>query len=524
MEQLHFDFVIIGSGLAGLTTAYHASKFGNVAIITKSASSVSNSWKAQGGIAAAYEDDDNPKYHLEDTLTAGRDLCDHDAVEVLVTEGVDRIKDLIQWGMPFDRENGKIILGLEGGHHHRRIFHAGGDATGKAVTEFMLNKVLEISNITFFENTTVLKLVVNNGECVGVHAFEYSRQKNILFTAKATVMATGGLSRIYTRSTNPFTATGDGIALAWEAGAKLADMEFVQFHPTALDLPDQDAFLISEAVRGEGAYLLNDKGERFMKSLHPLAELAPRDVVAFAIHNEMEKSDCEHVFLSLKHLNADKIKNRFSTIYQELLKSNLDLSKDPIPIAPAAHYLVGGVRTDLQGKTNIKRLYACGEVAATGVMGANRLASNSLLECMVFGKRVAQTIPTEEVLPSFSFSSKEEFQYDSNKEKLLLEEKNRIARIMSRKVGIVRTGEKLLEAIRELKSIRSKYELEQQEYNTSKIFRLAEISLLVAEGALWREESRGGHIRSDYKNENELFKVHSIQQKNKSLSTIPVRN
>ncbi|MDP4183898.1 MAG: L-aspartate oxidase [Bacteroidota bacterium] len=523
MKQLHFDFVIIGSGLAGLVAAYHASKYGRVAIVTKSASSVSNSWEAQGGIAAAFGEDDYPEFHLEDTLIAGRSLCDRDAVEILVNEGLDRMQDLINWGMSFDRENGKILLGLEGGHHHRRIFHSGGDATGKAVTEFMLKRVVQIPEITFFEYTTALKLLIENNECVGVHAFGYEKHESFLLTARSTIMATGGLSRIYNRSTNPYTATGDGVALAWEAGAQLTDMEFVQFHPTALNLPDQDAFLISEAVRGEGAWLLNEKGERFMTDLHPLAELAPRDVVAYAIHKQLEQSDCDHVFLSLRHLDPNKIKKRFSTIYNELLKCNLDLCKDLIPIAPAAHYMMGGVRTDLNGKTNIPRLYACGEVASTGVMGANRLASNSLLECMVFGKRAAEAASEE--LPSHSVSAQDftPFLYDQGKESLLLEEKNRIAKIMSRKVGIVRNRKGLEEAVRELQTICQNYEAVASEYNISKISRLAEVSLLVAQSALWREESRGGHIREDFKDEEERFHVHSVQQKNKILSTIPVR-
>ena len=390
IEIKEFDTIVVGSGLAGLTAAYHASKNGSVAIITKSQLDTSNSYYAQGGIAAVTAPEDSFESHIKDTLVAGRELCDLDAVQILVSEGQKCVQELIRLGMQFDKDNGDFVLGLEGGHSHRRILHAGGDATGKGLTSFMLKKVQEQINITAFEYTTVIELLVENQICSGVQAFDFVSGNNIIFRSKSTIIATGGLSRIYDRSTNPHTATGDGIVLAYQAGAQLSDIEFIQFHPTALYIPGEDAFLISEAVRGEGAWLLNTDGERFMQHIHPLAELAPRDVVAYAIYNQLQIHHSDFVYLTLKHLNPDTIKERFSTIYHTLLKYNIDLTKDLLPISPAAHYMVGGIQTDLHGETNIKGLFACGEVASTGVMGANRLASNSLLECLVFGKRAAE--------------------------------------------------------------------------------------------------------------------------------------
>ncbi|MFA5587295.1 MAG: FAD-binding protein, partial [Mariniphaga sp.] len=281
MQTVDFKTVVIGSGLAGLTAAFYSSNDGSVAMITKSRLDTSNSYFAQGGIAAAIADDDSAELHILDTIKAGRGLCDEDAVRILVNEGRERVLELIDAGMTFDHINGELVLGLEGAHSKRRILHAGGDETGKMLTNFVLGEVKKKTNIIPFEHTTAVKLLVNNGRIAGVQALNFQTGKNIIFRTKAVILATGGLSRIFSRSTNPYTATGDGIALAWEAGAQVADLEFVQFHPSALYIPGEEAFLISEAVRGEGAWLLNDKGERFMRKIHPLAELAPRDVVAY---------------------------------------------------------------------------------------------------------------------------------------------------------------------------------------------------------------------------------------------------
>lgn len=522
MQVLEFDTVVIGSGLAGLTSALHASNFGKVAIITKSGLDISNSYNAQGGIAAAIGDDDSTSLHMADSLKAGRGLCDEDAMEILVNEGKACVEELIEMGMPFDKENGKVILGLEGGHGKRRILHADGDATGMVLTRFMLQRVSAKKNIQAFENTTVVDLLVKDNVCYGVQALEFKTRKNIIFRAKAVIIATGGLARIYNRTTNPHTATGDGYALGYQAGAQLEDMEFIQFHPTALHLEHKDAFLISEAVRGEGAFLVNEKGERFMTQLNELAELAPRDVVSFAIFKEIEKSASEHVFLNLKHLDEETIKHRFSHIYEKLLDFRLDLTRDNIPVAPAAHYTVGGIKTDLNGQTSVKNLFAAGEVASTGVMGANRIASNSLLECLVFGKRAGITAANVKLLNSPDFHQKMFF-LDSENENLFLEKKNRIAKIMNNYVGIVRNRKGLEYAIEELQKIRDEFEEFNVEYNLNKLKNSTGICLLIAKAALLREESRGGHIREDFMQEDSRFKIHFIQQKDKEIQVEPVR-
>ena len=523
VEIKEFDTIVVGSGLAGLTAAYHASKNGSVAIITKSQLDTSNSYYAQGGIAAVTAPEDSFESHIKDTLVAGRELCDLDAVEILVTEGQKCVQEIIRLGMQFDKENGEFVLGLEGGHSHRRILHAGGDATGKGLTLFMLNRVQEQTNISAFEYTTVVELLVENQSCSGVQAFDFVSGNNIIFRSKSTIIATGGLSRIYDRSTNPHTATGDGIALAYHAGAKLSDIEFIQFHPSALYIPGEDAFLISEAVRGEGAWLLNQEGERFMQHIHPLAELAPRDVVAYAIYNQLQIHHSDFVYLSLKHLNPETIKKRFSTIYQTLLKYNIDLTSDLLPISPAAHYMVGGIQTDLHGETNIKGLFACGEVASTGVMGANRLASNSLLECLVFGKRAAEKANTEvklvSVLPEINI-----IHVDQTNENLFLETKNQIAALMSKKAGIVRSAKKLSDAIEELQAIKKLLPEEITEYNLLKIKHITDICTLICESAYIRTESRGGHIREDFQTEDPNLCSHLVRQTGQAFNFQKVRN
>jgi len=523
IEIKEFDTIIVGSGLAGLTAAFHASKKGSVAIITKSQLDISNSYYAQGGIAAVTDDDDTFESHIQDTLEAGRGLCDFDAVEILVSEGQQCVQEIIRLGMQFDKENGKFVLGLEGGHSQRRILHAGGDATGKGLTIFMLKMVQEQKNIEPFEYTTVVELLVDKQSCLGVQAFDFVSGNNIIFKSKATIIATGGLSRIYDRSTNPHTATGDGIALAYHAGARLSDIEFIQFHPSALYIPGEEAFLISEAVRGEGAWLLNQEGERFMQHIHPLAELAPRDVVAYAIYNQLQLHHSDFVYLSLKHLNPELIKKRFSTIYNTLLKYNIDLTTDLLPISPAAHYMVGGIQTDLNGETNIEGLFACGEVASTGVMGANRLASNSLLECLVFGKRAAEKATKEKhistVLPEINL-----IHVDVANETLFLETKNQIAALMSKKAGIVRSGKQLSEAIAELKILKNQLPEKVNEYNLLKIKHITDICILICESALIRTESRGGHIREDYQSENPSLCAHLIQQKDQEFKFQQIRN
>jgi L-aspartate oxidase len=522
MQIFEFDTVVIGSGLAGLTAAYYSSKFGNVAVVTKSELDTSNSYYAQGGIAAAIASDDSPDLHMKDTLEAGRGLCDEDAVRVLVNEGKERVLEMIDMGMQFDKKNSEFVLGLEGAHSRRRILHAGGDATGKMLTCFMLQKVKEQKNITHFEYTTAVKLLKNNGNIAGVQALDFKTGKNLLFKTKAVILATGGLSRIFSRSTNPHTATGDGIALAWEAGAKVSDIEFIQFHPSALYVPGKEAYLISEAVRGEGAWLLNPKGKRFMKDIHPLAELAPRDVVAFNIFRQIQESGKDYVFLSLKHLDPEKIKSRFKNIYIRLKELGFDLTKDLLPVSPAAHYMVGGIHTNLNGETNVKGLFVCGEAASTGVMGANRLASNSLLECLVFGKRASENA-AQLPWPRENLPETETVFPNPETESTFLEVQNEIASQMMKNLGIVRNKQGLEEAVRKFENIEKKFEKIRNDYNLLKIKSIATISRLIANAALTREESRGGHIRTDFTKENPNFELHILQQKNKEVYFEPVR-
>ena len=522
MQVFEFETVVIGSGLAGLSAAYHSSKYGNVAIVTKSQLDISNSYYAQGGIAAVIDKNDSFESHIQDTLVAGRGLCDLDAVEILVKEGRERVLELIDLGMEFDKNDKEFVLGLEGGHSKRRILHAGGDATGKLLTSFLLQKVMEQPSAKSFENVTALKLIKNDSCIIGLHAYDFVSGKNIIFKTKAVIIATGGLSRVFLRSTNPYTATGDGIALAYDAGAKIADFEFIQFHPTALFVPGKDAYLISEAVRGEGAWLLNEKGERFMKDVHPLAELAPRDVVAYNIFTQLKNSKSGRIYLSLKHLDEQKIKSRFANIFKQLDVYGFDLTKDLKPDLSAAHYMVGGIRTNLDAESNISGLFVCGEAASTGVMGANRLASNSLLECLVFGKRASEKAaklkPKECKIPEI-----EPMHIDSSNEPLYLEMQNKIAKLMSDNMGIVRNAEEISNAIMKLSEIEEQFSDFKNEYNLFKINNTAIVCKLIAQAALVREESRGGHIRIDFPKEDPAYELHSMQQKKMKIQFEPVR-
>jgi len=522
MKTLTFDFIVVGSGLAGLLAAFHAADYGSVALISKSELDISNSYHAQGGIAAAIGDDDLPRFHSEDTLIAGRNLCDRDAVSLLVNEGLERVKELIEKGMEFDKdEEGNLKLGLEGGHSRRRILHADGDATGKMITSFMLKKVMAKPGITTFEYCAALKIIVEENVCKGIQTLQYTDGENIIFLGKATILATGGLSRLYSRSTNPFTATGDGIALAWQAGARLADMEFIQFHPTALSIPGEEAYLISEAVRGEGAHLLDVNGVRFMPGLHPLAELAPRDVVSSAIFKRMQETG-SNVFLSLRHLHDKNLLERFHSIDAHLRPLGINLLTDLIPIAPAAHYMVGGIRTDIWGQTSIPGLFACGEVAATGVMGANRLASNSLLECLVYAKRAIEKARNLKISIPLTFKQ-QTILLCPETDNEFLKVKNELANIMSDKVGIVRDATGLESALARIEAIAEHYKKSDTDYNHHKIINLTDICRLITLSAIERKESRGGHVRIDFPFEIEEELHHIIQKKGNKIQYEPVR-
>lgn len=389
-----FDFLIIGSGVAGLSCAIELETHGSVAVITKEDLSEGSTQWAQGGIAAvlAPEPLDSAALHQADTMKAGAGLCDRKAVDVLVNEGPRRIRQLIARGAHFDTEpSGELKLTREAAHRARRIVHAQGDSTGKEVQRSLSSSVLGNSDIAVFEHTLSIDFLINGGQCCGVLAMDAESGELKLFRGKATIVATGGLGALYKVTTNPPVLTGDGIAMAYRAGAAVMDMEFVQFHPTAFAKgPNNPKFLISEAVRGEGALLLNNKGERFMPRYHPDAELAPRDVVSRAIAQEILDTKADYVTLDLTGNTAQEIAARFPKIYSTCVAYGIDPAKEPIPVSPAEHYMMGGIRTNLDGATNVKGLLACGECACTGVHGANRLASNSMLEGLVFGIRTVR--------------------------------------------------------------------------------------------------------------------------------------
>lgn len=524
--KIHTDFLIIGSGLAGLYAALYASKFGKVTLLTKSTIEESNSFWAQGGIAAAIDPEDSIWFHIEDTLRAGRGLCNREAVEILVEEGRDRVIDLIALGMEFDTGEGGLELGLEGGHTKRRVLHAGGTSTGREMVRFLIAAVEENSSITKFENTGVIKFLSDNKTCFGALALDQNFTPSLIYS-KSTILATGGASALYKRTTNPKGSVGEGIALSYQAGAEITDMEFMQFHPTAFYSENGESFLISEALRGEGAYLLNNQGERFMTKYSEYSELAPRDIVSRSIFLEMNKSGDNNVYLDLRHIESDYIINRFSNIYNFCIQNGVDATKDIIPVAPAAHYTIGGVRTGLYGETNIKGLFACGEVACTRVHGANRLASNSLLECVVFAKRAVDGAlqilndDTNSPDPSELNISELEFEYSESQSEALSEYKKIVSQVLNRDVGIVRTKEGVLSAINKIEEIAQSLE-EFSGYYKLKLQMAIDVSLLISRSSLIREESRGVHIREDYPEEEKSWEHHIIITKGKKPSFAPV--
>lgn len=512
LVHYRFDFLVIGSGLAGLYAAFCASRHGRVALLSKSSLVESSSYWAQGGIAAAIDPEDSAYAHFDDTIVAGRGLCRPAAVEILVGEGVQRVRDLIQMGMPFDEgPMHGLALGLEGGHSRRRILHAGGNATGQETVKFLLHHVMANKNITIFEDTIVAELVVSDGHCVGAMAFHADEKLPWLFTARATIMSTGGAAGVYLRSTNPPTSTGDGIALAYRAGAEVCDMEFVQFHPTALFTLSGATFLISEALRGEGGQLFDRHGRRFMPEYDPRAELAPRDVVASAIFKEMQKSGSEFVYLSMAHLDAAYIRKRFSNVYAACLEHKIDIATDLIPVAPAAHYWIGGIVTGRMAGSSLPGLFACGECACTGVHGANRLASNSLLECLVFAKRAvdgALTIEGDPPRPEDIRADIPVRDATPIDPALLTRLRLRLSRLMSDHVGIVRNAEGLGKALAEMEKMRLDYADLMDRWGGRPLRKMLRTCTLTVRCALQREESRGAHIREDFPAENPAFEGH----------------
>lgn len=500
-------YLVIGSGIAGLYTALQLSQSGPVILITKSVLSESNTTYAQGGIAAAISNHDSPELHYEDTIMAGAGLCVSEAVSILVHEGPNRVKHLIDMGVPFDRsEQNEIALTREAAHSRRRILHADGDATGREISRSLIQRA-QTANIRFYENHYALALVKHEGKCCGVITIQNGEYQ--FFLAAAVILCSGGFGQIYGKTTNPKIATGDGMALAFNAGAVLKDLEFVQFHPTALHLPPAPPFLISESVRGEGAILLNQKGVRFMPDYHRLAELAPRDIVARAIFTEIEKNNGGCVYLDLSKIESSTIKGRFPNIYSKCFSYGLDITSKPIPVAPAAHYVMGGVGVDLLGRTNLAGLYAAGEVSNTGVHGANRLASNSLLEGLVFGGRIADYLKqTPVIIPDPNQRFEIHYPKLYTDYETIDSDLAELHQITGHYLGIVREKEGLSQAIKLLelkpKSNRN-FELNPAYFELQSMYLLAK---LIAKAALTRTESRGGHYRADFPKPKAKWRKH----------------
>jgi L-aspartate oxidase len=492
----HTSFLVVGSGIAGLYTALKLSEFAEVTLITKETLEESNTAYAQGGIAAAISPSDSPELHYEDTIRVGAGICLPAAVKILVNEGPERVRELISLGVPFDCQAGEPALTREAAHSRSRILHADGDATGREISRALTHDVINNPRIKIKENIFVAALLTGPEGCYGILALEETGETKC-FLSGATILATGGCGQIFSDTTNPKVATGDGMAVAFRAGAALSDMEFMQFHPTALYLPTAPRFLISEAVRGEGGLLRNKQGVRFMPSYHEQAELAPRDIVARSIFCEMKKTGDDHVYLDLSSLAPDRIKSRFPNIYETCLEYGVDITKEMIPVAPAAHYMMGGIATDLWGRTALPHLFACGEVANSGVHGANRLASNSLLDGLVLGHRIFEYFKTHKL----SFSElPQELKAEINGETdpaTIKNDLNFLKMLVSKELGIIRNQEGLEFLLHQLSSSSSGENSSlKPQYLELQNMRL--IARLMATAALERKESRGSHFRSDY--------------------------
>ncbi len=512
-EELTTDFLVIGSGIAGLRAAIELAAVGKVLLLTKERPTESNTEWAQGGIAVALGDEDEVSLHYEDTLRAGDGLCRPEAARVLVEEGIRYINELIDWGTAFDREGTHLSFSKEAAHSRSRVLHAHGDSTGSEIIRVLLKKALANPNVTLKPHCFSLDLIEQDGAVWGAYFLDEQRQCLHKVRARSVVLTSGGAGQVYSETTNPDLATGDGLAMAHRAGAVLADMEFFQFHPTALFLNGAPRFLLTEAIRGEGGCLRNIDCERFMRQYHEMGDLAPRDVVSRAVVAEMKKTMSKFAYLDLTHLDGNLIKKRFPKVYATCLNYNIDITVDMIPTHPAAHYMMGGVRTDLEGRTSLRNLYAAGEVACTGVHGANRLASNSLLEGLVYGARAGQTAAREappSVPGHLKAESPERVECGPDLHRLK-ETRKGIQRLMWENVGILRDGRELKEALRHLLHLGSHFKASSANRAECELKNLITVAELMIVSAMAREESRGAHYRSDHPYRNEQkFKKHSV--------------
>ncbi|MDR0287638.1 MAG: L-aspartate oxidase [Clostridiales bacterium] len=498
LKKEYHDVLIIGSGIAGVYTALELDGNLDIAILTKEKVDISNSSLAQGGIAVSLDKNDSPEMHMKDTLYAGVGLCNEESVRVLVGEAAENVSKICEYGVNFDKEGSELALGREAAHSTNRIIHAG-DSTGKEVLDKLILNVTERKNIIIKEEIWVIELLTEGNICFGLLAIDEQTGEITAYYSKMVICASGGYGQLYFYTTNPEVSTGDGAAFSYRAGAELSDMEFIQFHPTVLYHPLNKSFLISEAVRGEGGILRNGAGDPFMQNYHELKELAPRDVVARSIFNEMRKTGAEHVWLDITHKSREFLEARFPMIFKTCLDYGIDISKDYIPVAPAEHYCMGGIRTDIYGNTEIKNFYACGEADCNGIHGANRLASNSLLEGLVFGRKISKeansiVTSTGRRMPDFSYTTdRETIGYD--RDEVIM----KIKHTMTDSVGIIRTGEGLKEALTTITRLEAKFNAAKcvsvKDYQVQNMLLLAKV---IIESALWREESRGAHYRSDF--------------------------
>ena len=517
-RQLFTDCLVIGTGIAGLRAAIEAAEYCNVTLVCKGKFSESNTWQAQGGIASVLRSEDSFQSHIDDTLKAGCGVCDEDVVQLVIEQGPKLIEQLIEWGTEFDMTAGQVDTTLEGGHSHARVAHVHGDSTGRGIIEALFEKIRQTPNINVIEHFYAVDLLTNDEDkCVGVLGKRQSGGFEIIWAVN-TILATGGAGRLYRETTNPEAATGDGLAMAYRAGAILSDLEFIQFHPTTLYIAGASRALITEALRGEGAKLVDMHGEQFMSEYHESAELAPRDIVSRAILDRMLKSGTTHVYLDIRHFDKEHFSKRFPLISELCESFDIDVSTDLIPVRPSAHYMIGGVKIDAQGKTNIANLYACGEVSSTGLHGANRLGSNSLLEGVVYGKVAGESAGKD------SASEASVLKYRSMNYPVAVSDRSRLdtsdvmnslRALMWRNVGITRKRERLEEA-QEIIGFWQRYVMD-------KVFdspygwecqNMLTLALLMAQAAEKRNESRGVHYRGDFpeRNDVELAKHFEIKR------------